>query len=826
MKKTYSIIFKTLLVALFAMLQIVWAHNLYAQVPAGVNPNDLSSVKVDELSDDQIKALLNQGNASGVTIEQAEQMAISRGLPRSEAAKLRARINQLQRAGTSTEAPKATGTVGSTEEVANEIITENIKQAEETVVIKENKQAEIERPVHVYGQQLFRTSDLSTFDRSIDAKAPDNYVIGLGDEIGVSVFGYSYYNEVLKVDARGAINPNQMGPIFVKGLTFDKVKGLLRAKLGQYFDLSNNRVEITLAYSRSITVNIVGEVFKPGSYKIPALNTAFNALIIAGGPNDLGTLRNIQIRRAGKIIKTLDVYEFLKDPNSRLDFYLEDNDYILIPPAERIVRISGEVRRPMLYELKDKEHLNELITYASGFTATAYKEVIRVTRISPLGQNVMDVKLDSILEAKGNYKLQVGDEVHVRTTSDEIKNIVSIRGAVQLPGTFQYVKGERVSDLLKKAGGLRFETLLEKAYLIRTKPDQTKEFKQLNLKDILVNPTSADNLVLEDKDILTIASYYDFLEDLSISVLGEVRSAGGFDYSEGMTLGNALFLAGGLRLAADNMRIEISRISYFGDTYTEGDASRVIIELMRVPRDLKLSDEQLNFKLQPFDQVFVRTVPEFEFQQNMNVAGEVKYPGTYTILSKDERISDIIERAGGLTRFAFTEGASLYRPDLPGGYIVLNLEEVLKKEKSKYNYILKAGDRLSIPTTIDFIGIRGTSLEYLSVLDRSQVNAPYVKGKRARYYINEFGNGFTKDSWRRKTYVIETNAKITRTQNFLVFKVYPKVEKGSTIYVVNKEKKPEEIKKEREPFNWNKFIENTTLKVTGLATLIILLRQI
>ncbi len=819
MIKSFEMYKKVKVYLIYCLVVISTISNSYAQIPTSVNQNDLSTIKIDELSDEQIKALITQGGTTGVTIEQAEKIAISKGMPSSEIAKLKARVEKLDNVAPNTISNN------STISIQDEINSKNSNSQQIEMIGKGDPISDLKRDVKVYGHEYFRNSELWVYDKSSDAKAPDNYVIGIGDEVGISVFGFSYYNQVLKVDSRGAINPEQMGPVFVKGLTFEKAKGLIKAKMGNYFDLSNNRIEITLAYSRSITVNIVGEVFKPGSYKMPALNTAFNALIIAGGPNDIGSLRKIQIQRNGKLIRELDVYEFLNNPNSKQDYYLENNDYIIITPADRIIQIKGQVNRQMLYELKGNENLMKLIGYA-GLTSTAYTKVIKVTRITPLGLKVQDVKLDSLIKSKGDFILQKGDVVEIRSTSDELRNVVRVNGAVQLPGVFEYKRGDRVSDLLNKAGGIRFESLLEKAYLIRTTPDQSKEFKEINLKDILANNASANNILIEDKDVLTVVSYNDFLDEMSIEVVGEVRKGGQYLFSKGMTLGDALFLSEGLKIGADNLRIEVSRVSLFSETYVEGNPSRIVFESIKIPKDLNLTNEQLSIKLQPFDQIFVRTIPDFEFQRNMTIVGEVKYPGVYTIRSKDEKISNILKRAGGLNRFAFTEGASFYRAGLPGGFIVLNLKEVLKNENSKYNFTLKEGDLLTIPTVIDFIGIRGSSIEYLSVLDRTQVNAPFVKGKRARYYINEFGNGFSKQSWRRKTYVLENNAKINKTKNFVIFKVYPKVRKGSTIYVVEKPVKEKTFKAKSEPVDWNKFIENTLIKITGLATVAIIFRQL
>lgn len=804
------------------LFSIFIVSNVNAQIPAGVDPNNLSSVRIDELSDDQLKAILRQGGASGVSLEQGIALARQRGLAESEIEKLKSRLANLN-------ANKSSSSTVNTIIPEAQIIQKNLDEAKTAEVTsgKVIDEKAVEAKSTIYGQQYFRSGDIKVFDRSIDAKAPSNYIIGIDDEIGISVFGNSYYNEVLKVDARGAINPQQMGPVFVKGLTYDKAKSLIRAKMAQYFDLSNNKLEVTLAYSRSITVNIVGEVVNPGSYKLPALNTAFNALILAGGPNDIGTLRNIQVRRNGKVVKSLDVYAFLNDPNSKQDFYLEDNDYIVVGSSNKIISIQGQVKRAAKFELLEKEDLNALIKYAGGLTPDAYTEKIQIQRNSALETKIIDLNLDSLNKIKKDYNLQAGDVVIIRSNVNEVKNKITIRGAVNFAGDYNINKNERVSDLIKKAGGLKSDANIENAYIVRTKPDQTKEYIKVSLKEIFSNNTSEQNIVLQTKDILNVYSYLDYIEPLGIQVFGSVRNEGKFDFVNGMTLGDALQNAGGLKIEAENLRVEISRLSYFSSNYNDGQDVRVIIESIKLSSNTSfLSDEDARLKLQPFDQIFVRRVPNFELQQNITIRGEVKYPGVYTLMSKDEKIADVIKRAGGVTRFAFIDGATFYRPSLPGGYVVLKMKDALKRNENRYNYSLRDGDILTIPTVTDYVGIRGSSVEYLDVLNREQVNAPYISGKRAKFYINQFGNGFGKESWRKKTYVIQPNAKINRTKDFLIIKVYPKVTKGSTIYVVQKEVKPEEIKKEREPFDWNRFIERTTVKVTGLATLFILLRQL
>ena len=789
----------------------------------GIDPNNLSSVRIDELSDQQVMSIINQGEASGLTIEQAQALAEKRGLPTSEAQKLKDRIAKIQSRGSKSIAIVENTdslTIDKSKEKREETVPNTVKTQDAERLKKTNSNT-------IFGQEYFRTGDIKIFDKSTDAKAPSNYVIGIGDELVVSVFGFSYYNEVLRVDSRGAINPNQMGPIFIKGLTFDKAKVLIKSKMSQFFDLSNNKLEITLTYARSITVNIVGEVIKPGSYKLPATNTAFNALILAGGPNDIGSLRTIQVRRGGKVVKTLDVYAFLTDPNSKQDFYLEDNDYIVVPSIKKLVKLSGEVNRSIQYEIIENEGVNTLIKYAGGLKPTAYKEKVQVIRRSSIESIIIDVNIDSLEKAKKDFMLVNGDEVIVKAANAEVINKITITGAVNFAGDFNWSKYDRVSDLIKKAGGLKVDANVESAYLVRTKQDQTKEYFRLSIKEINLNDKSEQNVLLQPLDVLTIYSNKDYIEPLGIEVFGAVLKAGKYDYLAGMTLGDALQNAGGLALNAENLRIEISRLNYFTENYIDGQDIRVIVEKIKLKgNNTYLTDEEAQIKLNPFDQIFIRSIPNFYSQQNITIRGEVKYPGVYPLLSKDERIDDIIKRAGGLTKFAFPEAATFYRPGLKGGYIVMNLKAALKSHSNKYNFALRDGDTLTIPTVSDYVSIVGSSIEYLKAINKEQANAPHVAGRRAKYYINEFGNGFTKDSWRKKTYVVQPNAKINRTKDFIVFKIYPKVTKGSTIYVVGKIKKEKDLKKEKESFNWNKFIENTTVKLTGIATLFILFKQL
>ncbi|AMS26970.1 hypothetical protein AEM51_08020 [Bacteroidetes bacterium UKL13-3] len=910
----------------FFVLMSLFVHTAFAQLPA-----DVKNVKVDELSDAQIRQYIVESEKSGIPESQQEALALKNGMPPAELQKLKDRVAKIRATPAAAAPPKVDAAVVNETSVS---VPQNIKDiappASSNIVNPIAPAPQVAAPVEVnsalnpneiYGHHLFKNNNLQFFEKATDAKAPDGYIIGPNDELTVSVFGFSYFNEVLKVDPKGAINPTNIGPIMLKGLTFGNAKALIRSKFGQFFDLANNQLTVTLSYSRVITVNFVGEVNRPGSYKIPALNTAFNALIAVGGPNELGSVRAIQIRRNGKTIKVLDVYEYLNNPNSKMDFYLEDNDYIYIAPSAKIVTISGEVKRPMLYELKPQEDLEDLIAFAGGLSASAYTKLIEVSRSGDDGtqQQLFNFSLDSLRAAKKKYPLKDGDRISIGSKSTELRQYLEISGPVYRAGNYQFVKGDRISDLIKRANGLRKEALLEKAYLIRTNPDKTKEYISINLQkivgmpidatenkllqegdvlrisstidfidakkvsssglfrrpatfeyfegirlsdlvflsggvreeankersflvrtlpdftkvfipvnltEVMANPEdTAKNKLLQRGDILTVVAVTDYLDKMEVNAVGLFRKPGYYDYVNGMTVSDLLFVAGGVKMEADLLNIEISRISFFADDYKPGEASRVVIKTMQMGKDAKLSQDQLDFKLNPFDQVFVRMVPDFELPKNLTINGEVKYPGTYALARKDEHLDELIKRAGGLNRFAFPEGATLYRPSLPGGYVVMNLKDAVKRPRSRYNYILKEGDVVSIPRVIDFTGIRG-DVEYLAVVNQEQVNAPFTQGKRANYYVKEFANGFTKTSFKRKTYVLENNGKVSRTKNFVVFKIYPKVKKGGTVYVVTKPKKDKELKKQSEPVNWTNVIERTTVKITGLITLYLLLQTV
>ena len=802
--------------------------SLMAQPALAQNP---ATVKAAEFTDAQILDLLSQAQAAGLGVEQAEKLAIAKGMPASEAQAFKDRVNKIQ-----ANAPVAAASPGTAiKEATDAKAKQALVEAATPITGSEIVAPKADKPVTVYGQELFRKGDIKIYERSIDAKAPANYELGVGDELGISIFGVSYYNTVAKVDSRGRIELGQLGSIYVKGVPFDKAKVLIKTALSNNFNMSSNQVEISLAYSRSITVNIVGEVFKPGSYKIPALNTAFNALIAAGGPTDIGTLRNIQLRRNGKVIKTFDVYAYLQNPGSDDDFFLQDNDYLVIGTVGKLVSIAGAVKRPMTYELLPNEELTQLIKYTGGLNANAMASRSQVQRYISKNQRLLPVNLDSLAQLKLDFALQNGDAVTIGRVNDDLENRVEVKGPVYFPGVFPIVLGDRVSDLILKAGGLREQILLKRAYLVRTEKDETRKYIPLNVEAIVRNTSDEGNVVLQKNDVLLLYSEAEFLDKFTVNINGEVKNPVTLAYKEGLTLGDVLVLAGGIKISAELTKIEISRSNIFAPNYKPGEPYQTSTISLTIPKEITENQEVLKMQLLPFDIVSVRRIPNFEFQKTVELKGEFQYPGIYVIQDKGFTVNDVVKLAGGLTPFAFAEGAKFDRPNLPGGFLVFDMKKAMQRRGSMFNYTLKEGDIITVPKVIDYVSIYGSGIQYIENLitldtltDYAVMNSPFVGGKRAGYYIRTFGNGYTSDAWRAKTYVVEANGRVRRTVNLYAFRVSPKVKKGSSIYVISKEKKAKTTFKDRVnkiPTDWNKVISDITIKLTGFATLWALIQK-
>jgi len=764
----------------------------------------------------------------------------------------------------------------------------------------------------VYGQHLFRDKSLSAFNASGDVRPPDSYLLSTGDVVTISIFGASQFDSQFEISKEGSIQPSNMPKIFLKGIRWGQAKELLRSRFAQFYRFAPEQFAVSLTTPRSITVNIFGETSNYGSFSLSAINTAFNALVAAGGPTELGSVRNIKVIR-GATSKRLDIYEFMNNPAVQYDFFLEDNDIIHVPVAERVVAVSGAIRRPFRYELTGNEHLNKLIEFAGGLSANAYREVIQVKRFVDDRQVLIDVNLKELSSQKQDFTLLNGDEVIVRAIPSPIENTAIVEGAVELPGKYALDDTKRVSDLLKR-GVLRREARTDAAFLLRTNSDNTTRLLQLNLDEIRSAPGSATDLELQPKDVLTVyakgrytdfgsisitgavrdtvmnypythdssltlqraillagglrpdangmglitrnnpsnvkeleyievdltAAFgnpnspanivlqpYDVLEAMSrstfadtatVRVSGAVRRPGEFVYGKNMSLRDALLLAGGLKLEAARNRVDIFRVQI-----RENQPTRAIVATVQVDSNLVTPG---GYSILPYDEIVVRTVPEFEFQRFIELRGEVRYPGRYALISDNETLVDVINRAGGLTAEAFAEGISLFRSEGQKGFVVTNYNEALYRPRSPYNHILKEGDLINVPKREDLVTIRTTNTKAFEIITAPRIangliNAAYTPGKRADWYIFRYAAGFGQNAKRNRVTVEQPNGKINHTRNFLLFKSYPKVTPGSIVTVGSKPVKEKKAVAEKKPFDWDKAFTQILSLTATLATVVV-----
>lgn len=732
---------------------------------------------------------------------------------------------------------------------------------EEELKIKFNKRQSDLPEAKIWGQQFFRNQSISLFTRSRDVKALDSYRLGGGDEIAVTIWGRTDYSANVIVDEDGFVelsNPikgTHIPRVFVRGMAFSKVKKAIIERLGNHMNIANSQYSIELNYSRNITVNITGEVFNPGSYTIPSVNTAFNAMVASGGPGQIGSVRNIRVISSDKKPRVLDVYQFMTSPNIVDSFFLENNDYIYVPLAEKVVEITGAIERPYFYELKKGENLIELIAFSGGLKPDAYRRNIQIIRYANDEERLIDVNLAQLIELGQNFNLIDGDRIKINPIEQAYTNYVNVVGAVKLPGSYEIQPSTTIYDILNRAGVVR-SAVMEKIYIKRLQEDLSVLYIPISLHGILDDPNSPDNLMLRPFDEVELKYKAEFIDKFSVSILGEVRKPGEFEYSKNMTLRDLIYMGSGISYRAKNSYMEISRLK----VDKNGNKTYIVFKKLPITDSLKVK-EAPSFKLEPFDQVIVRKSTDFKEMENVFIQGEVFWPGAYTMENKEERVYSLIERAGGLTSAAFYNGAKLIRRG--DGDVLLDLEDLMEKgETSIFNYYLKPGDRIIIPIAKTLVSIAGrinhpkvknnveiaqmeldlelkkleTELEreaYLlenrkkDLLNPRKVSVPFHKGKRANFYIQKYGAGIDRKAGGRKrlVYVRYSNGMVKKARNYVFFKRYPKVEKGAMVYV---DEKPKKIKKynEQRKIDWYKLLTDTLAIVTSAFTVYALVRAV
>lgn len=773
---------------------------LFPVVPAltqSITGTSLGAVKSEQLSDEQIKLLLQKALDSGMSPEQIEALARAKGIPQSEIDKIKARAEIFS-------AIKSAS--GKGENTSQRVIpNQNIRYAtpagdrlnlRDTLYgLKVNKR--------VFGFSLFTTKDL-TFNPGINIATPKNYQLGPGDILNIDIWGASQKSYQEMVSPEGKIFIPKIGPVFVSGLTIGEASTKLKKDLSKIYSgltKGNTHMEISLGGVRSISVNMVGEITLPGTYHLSSLASVFNAMYAAGGPADDGSLRNVKIIRNNKTVAVLDFYKFLLEGILPGNMRLQDQDIVFVSPYTLRVEIKGQVKRSgMYFDMKPDETLKDLIRYAGGFTGKAYTGRIKIFRNTATEKKILVVTAAQ----EDTTKLKNGDLVVVDSILNRFSNRVQITGAVMRPGEYALDKGMTLRQLLRDANGLREDAYQKRITVYRLKKDLIRKTISLNLADLL---QSEQVFLLQREDSIHIPSVFDIREKSYLQIDGQVAKPGRYLYTQDIRLGDLIIQAGGMLESASMSHIDVARRVM--DTVS-GKWSYKLAQTFRFPigKNLDLSDSAKNFKLSPFDHVFVRKSISYTPQQLVSIGGEVNFPGKYAIQMRNERVSDLIKQAGGLTAQAYVEGASLIRKrtsqllhekaletlkevndsrknkiiDFNSKYNVigLNLNKIIQHPGSPADLILRPGDSIRILRKSQTVEVRGA-------VYRPNV-IPYVEGWTMKQYISNAG-GFTKDAIKRNIYIVYANGSVKKTGCFLGIKNYPKIEPGAEIIVPLKPKK-------------------------------------
>jgi protein involved in polysaccharide export with SLBB domain len=793
-------------------------------VHAQTNP---ANIKVDNLSDAQIEQYVKQAALMGYDESQLDGFARAQGVSAVEVQKLKERLAKIKRkkqqpdqlqgssnkAGNSRSNGRQVGGASNTDSLQ----TKQLNQRD-SVDSEEGK-------LKIFGSDLFKNNAI-TFEPNLRMATPSSYIIGPDDEILLDITGDNEASYQLPVSPDGTIKVEYVGQINVAGLSIAAAKSKIEQRLGATYPAirsGRTQVNVTIGNIRTIRVTLTGAATKPGTYSLPSLATVFNALYAAGGPNKNGTYRKIQVIRGNRVVSTIDVYDFLANGIQQGNIRLQDQDIIHIPVYGARVQFEGEVKRPAIFETVPGESLSDILRYAGDFTENAYSAKVKVLQTTGRERSVQDIYANQF----ANYTPKSGDQYIVEPILERFANRISVLGAVFRPGIFGLESGMTLKQVLEMADGVREDAFLERGIINRLRSDNTSELINFNVREVLAGTTPDIPLKREDK--IEISSIFDLRDEYKFTVQGEVRFPGDFPFASNATLGDIIQKAGGFTEAAKNARVEIARRIQNLDVTDHRSSKTILVDI----KDGVLTDPALT--LEPYDVISILGDAGFRTQRQVKIEGEVLYPGFYTISREDERISDIIKRAGGLTPYAYTEGASLKRT----GMSKLKAEEKKEKERLKKELekdrldeegnqkdssldqdaeknndgskaksaalakVSQQGMSASEIEPSDLVGIELNKIlekPYekgdLLVLDGDIINVPkeletvkvagevlnpnnvvYVKGKNLKYYINQAG-GFTDNALKKRVFVQYANGAVKGKDGG-----YPEVKPGAEIVV-------------------------------------------
>jgi protein involved in polysaccharide export with SLBB domain len=667
----------------------------------------------------------------------------------------------------------------------------------------------------VFGRDIFNQRML-TFEPNMNIATPADYVVGAGDRVIIDVYGASQKSEQLEVSPDGTITVEGFGPIHIAGLTVTAANAKIKEQLGQRYKSSS--VRMTVGQTRTISVNVMGEVTAPGTYTLSAFATVFHAIYMAGGVTGVGTLRSIKVYRGGRQLTVVDVYDYILNGKLTGNVRLADNDVIVVGPYDCLVDVVGQVKRPMAYEMRKGESLATLLKYAGGFSAKAYKKGIQVNRVSGEQYSAFNVSEFD----QSSFKLMDGDSVTVDSILERYANTVQIKGAVFHPGMYDWGStNTTVRSLIESAGGLTEDAFTAHAVLHRMKSDRVRRVLSVDVEGIMTG-TVAD-MPLENEDILFIPFRSETLNERSLTIHGEVQMPGIYEYAEDETVEDFILQAGGLTDAASTARVDVSRrITNPGATEAPNDIAKVFSFTIK---DGMVVDGDRSFTLEPYDEVFVRRSPAYQPQRNVLVDGEVLFPGHYSLTTKNQRISDLVKAAGGVTEQAYVRGARIERVmtedekfrnrqvlelvrqkgqnagldmvmqdeeaadydinqardsvenDTVRYSVGIELDKALANPGSDYDVTLKEDDRLIVPEYNGTVKINGNVMYPNTVA--------YSDGKKYKWYVNQAG-GFGSRAKKSRTFVVYQNGTVSKAKK-------AKIEPGSEIIVPSKTTTPSEV---------------------------------
>jgi protein involved in polysaccharide export with SLBB domain len=756
-------------------------------------PNDLSQLKASQISNTQLQQYISQAKERGLTVDQVEAELLQRGFPETEMAELRTRIRQLTEGDTKTD--------DNTTEVKQDTKRKSPQsQATNPLLVPSEKT----KTSKVFGMDLFSNTNLS-FEPDLRMATPKNYVIGPDDELLLNIYGMNMSQQTLKVSPDGTVNVKYAGVVNVSGLTIEGATSVLKSRLAKYYPALNSgqtKLQLALGNIRSIRVILIGAINRPGTYTLPSLANLFNALYVSGGPAENGSFRNIELIRNNKVVKTADLYDFLLKGDLSSNVHLEDNDVIRVPFATNMVTLNGQLNRPGIFEVQDNESLKDAISFAGGFKSKAFKGRITGSRFSDFDKSVIDVSGDSLQ----SFRPRNGDEYFIDSVVNRYQNRVIVSGAVFKPGAYAVENGITLKQLINKAQGLKEDVYTGRALVVRTRSDLSKEYIAVELKPITEG--REEGMVLQKEDSVHIASIFDLKDTSAITINGAIRLPGTYRYEEGLSLKSMILKAGGFTDNATGAGIEISRRKRDVEVNKAGSN---IVELITVNDNKELSGTSTDVILKPFDIITIKEDPYYKKQISVKITGEVLMPAVYTLQSREERLSSLIKRAGGLLYTANIGGAKLVRMKKENvdtsevkrllksvardtsnnmnsalilrntADVAIDLKHILDHPGSADDITLEEGDELIVPRINNTVTVNGEVFKPLEIM--------YEKGKSMEDYLSDAG-GVTQSGKKGRAFVIYANGSSARIKKPLgIFRNYPTIEPGSNIFVPVKPKK-------------------------------------